>query len=41
MLERKPPILAASALANKMARSIWAMLRPGEDYRGLEIESAA
>jgi transposase len=41
MLERKPPMLAASALANKMARGIWAMLTRGEDYRGAEIGSAA
>lgn len=41
MLERKPPMLAASALANKMARGIWAMLMRGEDYRGPEIGNAA
>lgn len=41
MLERKPPMLAASALANKMARGIWAMLMRGEDCRGPEIGSAA
>ena len=34
MLGRKPRILVAIALANKMARSIWAMLTKGEDYRG-------
>ena len=40
MLERKPPMVAAVALANKMARGIWAMLtrgerlsRPGADRR--------
>jgi transposase len=33
LLERKPPMVAAFALANKMARSIWAMLTRGEDYR--------
>jgi transposase len=33
MLERKPRKLVAIALANKMARSIWAMLTKGEDYR--------
>ena len=32
MLERKPRMLVAIALANKMARSIWAMLTKGEDY---------
>jgi transposase len=41
MLERKPPMVAASALANKMARGIWAMMLRGEDYRGTEIGSAA
>jgi transposase len=33
MLARKPRMLVAIALANKMARSIWAMLTKGEDYR--------
>jgi transposase len=33
MLARKPRMLAAIALANKMARAIWAMLARGEDYR--------
>ena len=33
LLERKPRKLAAVALANKMARIIWAMLAHGEDYR--------
>lgn len=41
LLERKPPLVAASALANKMARGIWAMLMRGEDYCGPTIESAA
>jgi transposase len=34
MLGRKPRMLVAIALANKMARSIWAMLTKEEDYRG-------
>jgi hypothetical protein len=34
MLERKPVPVVAVALANKMARGIWAMLTRGEDYRG-------
>ncbi|MER9845706.1 IS110 family transposase, partial [Mesorhizobium australicum] len=34
MTERKPKMLVAIALANKMARGIWAMLTKGEDYRG-------
>jgi transposase len=33
MLERKPRKLAAVALANKMARIIWAMMSRGEAYR--------
>jgi len=33
MLERKPKMLVAVALAAKMARSAWAMLVKQEDYR--------
>ena len=33
LLERKPRKLCAVALANKMARIIWAMLTSGEAYR--------
>jgi transposase len=33
MLHRKPLMLVAIALANKMARAIWAMLTKKEDYR--------
>jgi transposase len=33
MLERKPKKLVAIALANKMARTLWAMLTKHEDYR--------
>jgi transposase len=33
MLVRKPRMLTAIALANKMARTMWAMLTKGEDYR--------
>jgi transposase len=33
MMERKPRMLVAIALANKMARTIWAMLTKQEDYR--------
>lgn len=33
MMARKPRMLVAIALANKMARSIWAMLTKQQDYR--------
>lgn len=33
LLERKPKMLVAIALANKMARAIWAMLKNNEDYK--------
>lgn len=33
MLKRKPKMLVAIALANKMARTIWAVLTKEEDYR--------
>jgi transposase len=33
LLERKPRKVAAVALANKMARIIWAMMARGEAYR--------
>jgi len=33
MLAKKPRMLVAIALANKMARGIWAMLTKNEDYR--------
>ncbi len=33
MLARKPKILVAIALANKMARQIWGMLTKNEHYR--------
>ncbi len=34
LLERKPRKLAAVALANKMARIVWAMMAAGAAYRG-------
>lgn len=40
LLERKPPMVAAVALANKMARGIWAMLTRHEDYRGPKMIGA-
>lgn len=33
LLARKPRMLVAIALANTMARTIWAMLTKKEDYR--------
>jgi transposase len=33
LLARKPEKLAAVALANKMARIVWAMMVSGETYR--------
>jgi transposase len=40
MLAQKPRLVAAIALANKMARSVWAMLSKGEDYRGSALAPA-
>lgn len=41
MLKRKPKMLVAIALANKMARTIWAVLTKQEDYRDpVEIAAA-
>jgi len=33
MFQGKPKMLVAIALANKMARAIWAMLTKKQDYR--------
>ena len=38
---RKPRMLVAIALANKMARQIWAMLTKTEDYRDPALTTAA
>lgn len=40
MLARKPKMLVAIALANKMARQIWAMLTKTEDYRDPALAAA-
>jgi transposase len=40
LLERKPRKLAAVALANRMARILWAMLTSGEAYRQAELAAA-
>ncbi len=41
LLERKPRKLAAVALANKMARIVWAMMATGEAYRGKKVATQA
>jgi transposase len=41
MLMRKPKMLVAVALANKMARRIWAMLTKQEGYREQALSAAA
>jgi hypothetical protein len=41
MLARKPKMLVAIALANKMARTIWAMMTKKEDYRNPAQTAAA
>jgi transposase len=40
LLERKPRKVAAVALANKMARVIWAMLTSGQNYRPATLAAA-
>ena len=40
MMDRKPLMLVAMALANKMARSIWAMLTKKEDYQDPGLAAA-
>lgn len=41
MLGRKPRMLVAIALANRMARMVWAMLTRQEDYRNPALTAAA
>lgn len=41
MLARKPKMLVGIALANKMARQIWAMLSKKEGYRDPALATAA
>ena len=41
MLSRKPRMLVAIALANKMARAVWAMLTKSQDYRDPVYAKAA
>jgi transposase len=40
MLARKPRMLVAVALANRMARTAWALLRKGENYRDPAVAAA-
>ena len=40
MLAEKPPKLVAVALANKMARIIWALMVKGESYRAPKVIGA-
>ena len=40
LLARRTPIIAAVALANKMARMIWAMMMTGERYREPTVAAA-
>ena len=40
MLARKPRMLVTVALANKMARIVWALLVKGEDYRAPVVAAA-
>ncbi|MCG4274944.1 transposase, partial [Acetobacter senegalensis] len=41
MLARKPRMLVAIALANRMARAIWAMTTKQEEYRDPVLSGAA
>ena len=40
MLARKPKMLVAVALANRMARTAWALMRKGENYRDPAVAAA-
>ena len=40
MLAEKPAKLVAVALANKMARIIWALMVTGESYRAPKVHGA-
>lgn len=40
MLARKPRMLVSVALANKMARTVWALLTRHEDYKAAAAVAA-
>lgn len=40
MLARKPKMLVAVALANRMARTAWALMRKGEDFKDPAMATA-
>jgi hypothetical protein len=40
LLARKPRLVAAVALANKIARILWAVMTRQEDFRGLAVNPA-
>ena len=37
MLERKPVKVVAVALANRMARMVWALIKTGDSYRARTV----
>jgi transposase len=40
MLARKPPMLVITALANKMARTVWALLARNDVYKAPTVMAA-